>query len=177
MFFLNFGNGYPGGVGTYTNYKTANEDGAWVGMERYVHPTDAQYSWVNRLAELYSARTKNFCRHGATTDRILQEVRENIDLYNFDQCYFFIALSNSQPRIFPIYGDWGSAKDSHWSTYYEHYGLECKMDGSDFDYEFGRTLLFNVLKTNGVKKGDTTFTSYVDEGFKGFLNEQGLNLQ
>ena len=58
MFFLNFGNGYPGGVGTYTNYKTANEDGAWVGMERYVHPTDAQYSWVNRLAELYSARTK-----------------------------------------------------------------------------------------------------------------------
>jgi hypothetical protein len=176
MFFLNFGNGQPGGVGTVTDYRTADEDGAWVGMERYVHPTDAQYSWINRLAELYSARTKNFCRHEATTDRILQEVRENLNLYDFDQCYIFIALSGVKPRLFPIYGDWGSAKDSHWSKYYDYHGLECRMDGTDFDYEKGRELIFNVLKTNGVKKGDTTFESFVDLKFRGFLNEQGLNL-
>ena len=94
----------------------------------------------------------------------------------FDQCYVFIALSGVSPRLFPIYGDWGSAKDSHWSKFYEAWGIECRMDGTDFDYEKGRQLIFNVLKTNGVKKGDTTFTSYVDQAFRGFLNEQGLNL-
>ena len=105
-----------------------------------------------------------------------QEVRENLNLYDFDQCYIFIALSGVKPRLFPIYGDWGSAKDSHWSKYYDYHGLECRMDGTDFDYEKGRELIFNVLKTNGVKKGDTTFESFVDLKFRGFLNEQGLNL-
>lgn len=175
MFFLNYGNGHPGGVGTFTNYKTANEDGAWVALERHPHPTDQQYSWVNRLAELYSARTKNFCRHDACNETILADVRNSIEMYEFDQCVFFISLTGPLPRLFPIYGSWGSAKESSWSNYYDEWGLECRMDGTDFDYDKGRDIILEALKTSGIKKGDTTFTSYYDMGFRGFLNENGLN--
>jgi hypothetical protein len=175
MFFLNFGDGHAGGVCSETNYTQANQDGAWVGLERYPHPTDSQYSWVSRMAEIYSARTKNLCRHNACIETILKEVRDNIDLYNFDECFFFIGLPNYQPRLFPIYGSWGNAKNNQWSTHYRYYGLECQMDGNDFNREEGHELILNVMRTGGIRPKDTTYTPYIDMGFRGFLNVRGLN--
>lgn len=176
MHFLSYGDGHAGGVCSFTDYLQANEDGAWVGLERYPHPTDSQYSWVSRLAEVYSARAKSFCRHGASIESILQEVSESINMYEFDECYFFIGLPNWQHRLYPLYGDWGSAKNHRWSIMDQKYGIDCKMDKTDFDREFGKQLVIEMLRTNGVRPKDTTFKSWYDERFASMLTVKELNL-
>ena len=176
MHFLSYGDGHAGGVCSFTDYLQANEDGAWVGLERYPHPTDSQYSWVYRLAEVYSARAKSFCRHGASIESILQEVSESINMYEFDECYFFIGLPNWQRRLYPLYGDWGSAKNHRWSQFYLKYGIDCNMDEKDFDREFGKQLITEMLRTNGVRPKDTTFKSWYDEKFASILTLKNLNL-
>ena len=145
MYFLNYGDGHAGGVCSFTDYLCANEDGAWVGLERYPHPTDSQYSWVSRLAEVYSARVKSFCRHNASIESILQELCQSIDMYEFDECYSFIGLPRWQSRIYPLYGDWGSAKEHTWSYFYKRHGIDCRMDGTEFNREFGKQLIIEML--------------------------------
>jgi hypothetical protein len=176
MHFLSYGDGHAGGVCSFTKYLQANEDGAWVGLERYPHPTDTQYSWTSRLAEVYSARNKSFCRHNASIESILQEVQESINMYEFDECYFFIGLPDWKRRLYPLYGDWGSAKDHLWSKHYEEHGIDCNMDGTEFDKEYGKKLIGEVLRTNGVKRKDVTFKTYYDQQFGGLLSEKGLSL-
>ena len=176
MHFLSFGEGHAGGVCSFTDYTQADQDGAWVGLERYPHPTDSQYSWVYRLAEVYSARAKSFCRHGACIESILQEVSESINMYEFDECYYFIGLPSWKKRLYSLYGSWGSAKDHRWSKDSDTYGIDCNMDGLDFDREYGKQLIINMLMTNGVKPKDTTFKSYYDLEFGSMLGERGLNL-
>ena len=176
MHFLSYGDGHAGGVCSFTDYLQANEDGAWVGLERYPHPTDSQYSWVYRLAEVYSARAKSFCRHGASIESILQEVQESINMYEFDECYFFIGLPSWKRRLYHLYGDWGSAKNHRWSRFYLRYGIDCNMDETDFDKEFGRQLITEMLRTNGVRPKDTTFKSWYDERFASMLTLKKLNL-
>ncbi len=165
MHFLSYGDGHAGGVCSFTKYLQANEDGAWVGLERYPHPTDTQYSWVSRLAEVYSARAKSFCRHNACFESILQEVSESINMYDFDECYYFIGIPTWKKRLFHLYGDWGSAKDHRWSKHFQSFGIDCNMDGNDFDKEYGKQLITEMLRTNGVRHKDTTFKSWYDQEF------------
>ncbi len=176
MHFLSFGDGHAKGVCSFTEYLKANDDGAWVGLERYPHPTDSQYSWTSRLAEVYSARNKSFCRHNASIESILQEVKEALNLYDFDDCYYFIGLPNWKRRLFPLYGDWGSAKDHRWTSSLHAFGIDCKMDGTEFDREYGKQLIIEMLRTNGVRPKDTTFKSWYDERFASMLTDSDLNL-
>ena len=176
MHFLSFGEGHAGGVCSFTDYTQADQDGAWVGLERYPHPTDSQYSWVYRLAEVYSARAKSFCRHGACIESILQEVQESVNMYDFDECYYFIGMPSWKKRLYPLYGNWGSAKNHRWSKHYVKHGIDCNMDGLDFNKEYGKQLVIDMLMTNGIKPKDTTFKSYYDLEFGSMLGEQGLNL-
>tara|TARA_B110001454_G_C12720404_1_gene434420 strand:+ start:1398 stop:2447 length:1050 start_codon:yes stop_codon:yes gene_type:complete len=165
MHFLSYGDGHSGGVCSFTDYLQANEDGAWVGLERYPHPTDTQYSWVSRLAEVYSARAKSFCRHNASFESILQEVLESTNMYDFDECYSFIGIPHWKKRLYHLYGDWGSAKNHRWSKHYHTFGIDCNMDGNDFDKEYGKQLIIEMLRTNGVRHKDTTFKSWYDGHF------------
>ena len=176
MHFLSFGDGHAGGVCSFTDYLKANDDGAWVGLERYPHPVDSQYSWTSRLAEVYSARNKSFCRHNACIESILQEVSQTLSIYDFDDCYYFIGLPSWKRKLFPLYGDWGSAKDHLWSSSLHSFGVDCKMDGTDFDREYGKQLIIEMLRTNGVRPKDTTFKSWYDERFASLLTQNDLNL-
>ena len=171
MFFFNHGDGIAGGVGTETNYLTADEDGAWVGLERFPHPTDSQYSWVSRLAEMFNARTKNFCRHNSCIETIIQGVNDSADLFPRDPKIHFIGLPTWTKRIFPIYGSWGNSKYYQWSNQYELWGEECKMDGTDFDYEKGKQIIIDALLTGGIKPKDTTYTDHNDLRFYRFAYE------
>ncbi len=172
MFFFNHGDGIAGGVGSVTNYLTADEDGAWVGLERFPHPTDSQYSWVSRLAEMFNARTKNFCRHGACIESIFQSVIDSVDMFPADQKYHFIGIPKWDRRIFPIYGSWGNTKYYKWSSLYEYWGEECRMDGTDFDFEKGKKIIIDALSTGGIKPKDTTFTDHNDQRFYQFAYEK-----
>lgn len=174
MHFLSYGDGHAGGVCSFTDYLQANEDGAWVGLERYPHPTDTQYSWASRLAEVYSARIKSFCRHHASFESICQEVLESFNMYEFDECYSFIGIPNWKKRIYHLYGDWGSAKNHRWSKHYHKFGIDCQMDGNDFDRDFGKQLVIEMFRTNGIRPGDTSFKSWYDQRFATLI--QGLDL-
>lgn len=176
MHFLSFGDGHAGGVCSFTDYLKANDDGAWVGLERYPHPVDSQYSWTSRLAEVYSARNKSFCRHNACIESILQEVTQTLSMYDFDDCYYFIGLPSWKRKLFPLYGDWGSAKDHLWSSTLHSFGVDCKMDGTDFDREYGKQLIIEMLRTNGVRPKDTTFKSWYDRRFASIITKNELNL-
>lgn len=176
MHFLSFGDGHAGGVCSFTDYLKANDDGAWVGLERYPHPVDSQYSWTSRLAEVYSARNKSFCRHNACIESILQEVSQTLSMYDFDDCYYFIGLPSWKRKLFPLYGDWGSAKDHLWSSTLHSFGVDCKMDGTDFDREYGKQLIIEMLRTNGVRPKDTTFKSWYDRRFASIITKNELNL-
>jgi len=172
VFFFNHGDGVAGGVGTVTNYLTADEDGAWVGLERFPHPTDSQYSWVRRLAEMFNARTKNFCRHDSCIESILAGVTASADLFPRDPKTHFIGLPTWTKRIFPIYGSWGNSKYYQFSEVYELWGEECAMDGTDFDFEKGKQVIIDALLTGGIKPKDTTYTDYNDQRFYRFAYEK-----
>ena len=165
MFFFNHGDGIAGGVGSVTNYLTADEDGAWVGLERFPHPTDSQYSWVSRLAEMFNARSKNFCRHDSCLESIFQGVIESAEMFPSDQKFHFIGMPKWTRRIFPIYGSWGNTKYYLWSELYEFWGEECRMDGTDFDREKGKQIILDALTSGGIKPKDQTFKDHNDQRF------------
>ena len=168
MFFFNHGDGVAGGVGSETNYLTANEDGAWVGLERFPHPTDSQYSWVSRLAEMFNAKTKNFCRHDSCLESVIQSVIDSADMFPSEQKFHFIGMPTWTKRIFPIYGSWGNTKYYQWSPHYEFWGEECSMDGTDFNREKGKKIIIDALSTGGVKPKDPTFEDHNDQRFYQF---------
>jgi hypothetical protein len=97
-------------------------------------------------------------------------------MYDFDDCYYFIGLPSWKRRLFPLYGDWGSAKNHRWSSSLHAFGIDCKMDGTDFDREYGKQLIIEMLRTNGVRPKDTTFKSWYDERFASIITKNELNL-